>query len=338
MLVRSLRMSFAAAGGSNAAFFSQSPLDRLHELRSKSDAFDIAIASAATARFLPFSKQKAIVSVAEPATLISLSASELCTRVGVSSVRELAPDLILLGQHVRTKEHWWTLETGDKLTLDAATERAADVRLICRDLLSTPELAAILCHARALSGWHSSHPFCSMCGQKTAIAEVGMKRTCTSCAAGHFPRTDPVVIALVVRGDEVLLGRQKVWPAGRYSCVAGFVDAGENIEQAAAREIHEETGVAVTRVKFFTSQAWPSYSQLMLGCVAEAAPDAVIHLNDQELEHARWFSRAEIAAAAAKADVNFMSAGDGSLTLPGEWAIARTLINAWLAKSDAISF
>jgi NADH pyrophosphatase NudC (nudix superfamily) len=328
---------FAAGAGSNAAFFSGSPLDRLHTLRSKADGFESAIQAHATSRFVPFQKQKAIVTASEPSALVSLSASELCTRMGVSNVAELKGDLILLGQHVHTREHWWTLETGEKLTL-SADERVADVRLFCRELMSTPDVAAILAHARALAGWHSSHPHCSMCGHKTVLAEIGMKRACSGCGASHFPRTDPVVISLVVRGDQVLLGRQKVWPAGRYSCVAGFVDAGENIEQAAAREIHEETGVAVTRVKFFTSQAWPSYSQLMLGCIAEATADAVINLNDEELEHARWFTRDEIAAAAAKPDVNFMSGGDGSLTLPGPWAIARDLINAWLEHSPATKF
>ncbi len=337
MLRQSSKM-FAAAPGNNATFFSHNPLDRLHTLRSKADALDIALAARDTARFVPFWKQKALLTVREPAALVTYSASELCTRLGVASLDQVRERLILLGQHTRTGEHFWTLELGEHFAIDAALERVGDVRLVARDLFHVPEWAAILCHARALSGWHSTHPFCSMCGAPTRIAEVGMKRACTNaaCKTEHFPRTDSVVIALVTRGNDVLLGRQKVWPAGRYSCVAGFVDAGENVEQAVAREVHEETGVRVTNVRFFTSQAWPSYSQLMLGCIAEAAPDAQINLNDQELEHARWFSRDELAAAAAKPDIGFLTPGDGSLMLPGKWAIARDLIEAWLADKSRL--
>lgn len=326
---------FAAAPGNNATFFSHSKLDRLHTLRSQPDALDVALAARDTSRFVPFWKQKALLTVREPAALVTYSAAELCTRLGVASLDAVRERLILLGQHTETREHFWTLELGadTNFAIDATVERAGDVRLVARDLFHAPEWAAVLCHARALAGWHSTHPFCSMCGSQTRIAEVGMKRVCTSdaCKTEHFPRTDSVVIALVVRGEHALLGRQKVWPAGRYSCVAGFVDAGENVEQAVAREVHEETGVRVTNVRFFTSQAWPSYSQLMLGCIAEAAPDAQIHLNDKELEDARWFSRDELAAAAAKPDIGFLAPGDGTLMLPGKWAIARDLIEAWLA-------
>ena len=138
-----------------------------------------------------------------------------------------------------------------------------------------------------------------------------------------------MAICLVWRGERCLLGRQASWPRGRYSCLAGFVDAAETFEQAAAREAHEEAGVAVRGVRYFKSQPWPNYSQLMLGGFAEAESERV-RLNDRELEDARWFTRDEIRAALAKPEIGFLDEGDGELALPGSQAIARDLIVAWL--------
>jgi NAD+ diphosphatase len=179
---------------------------------------------------------------------------------------------------------------------------------------------ALAAYASALLNWHRAHPCCSRCGARTNVAEAGFVRACPNCGAQHHPRTDPVVIMLVIRGDEVLLGRQPTWPPGRYSALAGFVEPGESLEEAVAREVFEESGVEVTRARYLASQPWPFPSSLMLGFFADHAagePDA----GDGELDDARWFARAELEAAAA---------GRGDVHLPPPLAIARRLIDTWL--------
>ena len=156
-----------------------------------------------------------------------------------------------------------------------------------------PAQLSILAQARSLVHWHDRHGFCAVCGHKTEMSDAGYRRHCPSCKADHFPRTDPVVIMAVTHGDNILLGRQRAWAPGMYSAVAGFMEPGETIEQAVAREVKEETGIAVGRVSYVASQPWPFPSSLMIGCIAEAASTA-ISLDDKELENARWFSRADV--------------------------------------------
>jgi NAD+ diphosphatase len=189
-------------------------------------------------------------------------------------------------------------------------------------LLSHGE-GGVIAQATGLVNWHRRHPRCAVCGAATEVAEAGYLRRCPNCGAMHHPRTDPVVIMLVTDGDRALLGRQARWPAGRYSALAGFVEPGETLEEAVAREVREEAGVEVREARYASSQPWPFPSSLMLGFFAdyaggEAAP------RDQELEDVRWFSRAELEA---------MRAGtlDG-LGLPPPIAIARRLIDAWLDR------
>ncbi len=180
----------------------------------------------------------------------------------------------------------------------------------------------LLAYATALLNWHRQHGFCSVCGAASEIREAGLLRVCPVCRAEHHPRTDPVVIMLVVDGDRVLLGRQPTWPPGRYSALAGFVEPGESLEDAVAREVFEESGVEVTGARYVSSQPWPFPSSLMLGFEASYAGGEV-HAADGELEDARWFTREELADAVA---------GRGELGLPPPLAIARRLIDGWLAR------
>ena len=175
-------------------------------------------------------------------------------------------------------------------------------------------------YAAALLGWHRRHRFCANCGAPTEIREAGHVRGCPSCGAEHHPRTDPVVIMLVVRGDEVLLGRQPTWPPGRYSALAGFVEPGESLEEAVAREVREEARIEVGPPRYVSSQPWPFPASLMLGFVApwESGEPEV---GDEELEDARWFTRAEVREAIAER---------GPLRLPPPLAIARRLVDGWL--------
>ena len=197
-----------------------------------------------------------------------------------------------------------------------------DLRSIyMRGLLGEADTGA-LAQAGALLSWHSTHRFCARCGAESVLADGGAKRVCTGCATKHFPRTDPVVIMLVIApdNDRVLLGRSPHFPERMYSCLAGFVEPGETLENAVRRETFEETGVVAGPVGYFASQPWPFPHSLMIGMHA-IATSAQITL-DNELEDARWFSRAEVAAALSGAD-------DAAFRMPPKGAIAWRLVEAW---------
>jgi NADH pyrophosphatase NudC (nudix superfamily) len=178
--------------------------------------------------------------------------------------------------------------------------------------------AGLLTHAVGLANWHSTHKRCSRCGADTEPAKGGSIRRCTADGSEHFPRTDPAVIMLVTDGgDRCVLGRQAVWPAGRYSTLAGFVEPGESAEQAVAREVAEETGIVVRDVVYRGSQPWPFPASLMLGYRAVCDADAEPRARDGELEDARWFRADELRAG-------------GAILLPTPVSIAWHLITDWL--------
>ncbi|MFJ8432289.1 NAD(+) diphosphatase [Kitasatospora sp. NPDC094019] len=181
--------------------------------------------------------------------------------------------------------------------------------------------AGLLVHAVALEHWHRLHSFCSRCGHPTEKAGAGHVRRCTSCAAEHYPRTDPAVIMMITdEQDRCLLGRQALWPEGRWSTLAGFVEPGESIEQAVVREVYEEAGVKVAEVSYVASQPWPFPSSLMLGFLGRAHPDGTaITVDGEELAEARWFSREELRAG--------MEAGE--ILPPSGISIARHLVELW---------
>ena len=181
-----------------------------------------------------------------------------------------------------------------------------------------PADGGLLAQAAGLLNWHRRHRFCANCGAPTAMAEAGHVRGCSVCGAQHHPRTDPVVIMLVTREDQILLGRQASWPDGRYSALAGFVEPGESLEEAVAREVHEEAGVRVRDVRYRSSQPWPFPASLMLGFEAGWAAGEP-EVRDGELEAVGWFTAADVR--------------DGSVLLPPRQAIARRLIDEWLADA-----
>ncbi|HEY0233590.1 MAG TPA: NAD(+) diphosphatase, partial [Afipia sp.] len=147
--------------------------------------------------------------------------------------------------------------------------------------------------AKSLAGWHQRHGFCANCGAPTIVVHAGWRRDCPSCKAEHFPRTDPVVIMMVTSGERCLLGRQPHFPPMMWSCLAGFVEAAETVEDAVRREIFEESNIRCTDVRYYTSQPWPYPSSLMIGCTARALNTDII-VDTTELEDARWFERTEI--------------------------------------------
>jgi NAD+ diphosphatase len=183
--------------------------------------------------------------------------------------------------------------------------------------------AAIWGAARSVNEWHNRHGFCGICGGRTEIFRGGWGRNCRECGAEHFPRVDPVVIMLAEHEGRVLLGRQPQYPAGRYSALAGFVEPGESIEEAVARELMEEAGVAVGDVRYVASQPWPFPGSLMIACIAKAA-SGELRLDPTELEDGFWATRDEVEAALA---------GDPAAPFlaPPPFAIANTLLTRWSA-------
>jgi NAD+ diphosphatase len=183
------------------------------------------------------------------------------------------------------------------------------------------ELSAIAM-AKSMVSWHQRHGFCANCGTRSAMKEGGWKRDCPNCKAEHFPRTDPVVIMLVTRGDKCLLGRQKQFPPGMWSCLAGFVEVAETIEDAVRREILEESGIRCADVSYYMTQPWPYPSSLMIGCAARATNEDIV-VDRTELEDARWFDRTE-------AMLMLKREHPDGLAGPHPFAIAHHLLGRWL--------
>ncbi len=185
--------------------------------------------------------------------------------------------------------------------------------------------AAMAATARQMFEWRRRHRHCANCGQPSMAFDGGWKRICPSCKVEHFPRTDPVVIMLATHGEKALLGRQAAWPPGMFSALAGFLEPGESIEEACARELEEEAGLKTTSVRYHSTQPWPYPSSLMIGLIAEvenedATPDQT------ELSEVRWFTRAEL---------RDLIAGKVAGTFaPGRMAIAHQLIKAWAEEAE----
>jgi NAD+ diphosphatase len=196
-----------------------------------------------------------------------------------------------------------------------------DLRSIAvRDLVPAEELG-ILAMAKSMLDWHNRHRFCANCGAPTEAAQAGFRRDCAACGAQHFPRTDPVVIMLITRGDQCLMGRQARFADRMYSCLAGFLEPGETVEDAVRRETFEEAGIRVGAVRYLASQPWPFPANIMIGCVGEAMSEE-INFDGEELEDARWFT---------KDDVRRMLEGTHEdFAAPSPIAIANHLLREWL--------
>lgn len=184
--------------------------------------------------------------------------------------------------------------------------------------------AAILATAKQMFEWRRRHRHCAACGEPSEVAEGGWKRVCPACKAEHFPRTDPVVIMLAVHGERCMLGRGAAWPKGMFSALAGFLEPGETIEEACARELFEEAGLTATSVRYHSTQPWPYPSSLMIGLVADVDGDQATP-DQTELAEVRWFTRAE---------ARDLLAGkvEGAMA-PGAMAIAHQLIRAWAEEA-----
>ena len=293
-------------------FFAGPYIDRRSEAREDAAALGLIRADPATRYVLSVGGQH-LLYAAEPgatdaARIAFLSAEHPIVRNAAET------DLVLLGQFQQAWCILIDLPAGAELTLPAGTGLAELRPLVA--ILPAPE-SALLAYSRALSLWRARQRFCGECGYQTRPIRAGHVLRCTHPQTPHefFPRIDPAIIVLVSDGERALLGRQPSWPPGRYSTIAGFVEPGESLEDAVAREVHEETGVDVDEVHYQSSQPWPFPASLMLGFRATAGANRQIRRGG-ELEDVQWFSRAELLS--------------GKLLLPPPQAIARQLIGSWL--------
>jgi NAD+ diphosphatase len=294
--------------------FSGSPLDR-ENLRRRKREWVEAQDRAPESRYLPLWQLQPLLKIGEQREL-AWAKREFFEDL------EPQPEPVLLG----------TRDGVAHYAVDVSIEPKREAGLGVADVASFEDLrgivaqlpagdAAIAAQARAMIDWHRRHGHCAECGGHTRAVQGGANRICFDCQSEHFPRTDPVAIAVVVKGDRCLLGRGLGWPDGMYSALAGFIEAGESLEDAARREVLEETGVRVGAVRYLRSQPWPFPSSLMIGCIAEAESEE-IEIDRIELEDAKWFSRDALRAA--------LAGKREDLHVPPPFAIAHHLIRAWV--------
>lgn len=317
---------------SETVTFGGSGLDRASDMRTDEKAIHAALLSDAS-RALLFWRGKPLLSMAQPAQLVRLPMDH-------PVLAKAAPDPILLGREDGAARFAYDLSAWVPEVLDEAalggfldpTEQRhpklpdemafAELRRVMTWL--TPRDAELAATGKAVFGWHQTHGFCACCGVASVIVQAGWQRRCPACNAGHFPRTDPVVIMLVTRGNSVLVGRSPGWPEGMYSLLAGFVEPGETLEAAVRREVFEEVGVHVGRVSYLASQPWPFPASLMFGCAGEALSEE-LNIDPVEIEDAMWVTREDMMTAMS---------GDHPSILPArKGAIAHFLLSNWLADT-----
>ncbi len=297
--------------------YSGNPVDRGETVR-RDDHWLADKAKDSTSKFLPLRDLNILVTDNGQDGLGWVGAADL-DRLGVDSVPMF---LGLLGDTAHFAIDISAQEKAVSELSEGTGFRFVDARSVTEIL--SPSDSGIVAQARANTSWHSTHGFCASCGAETIMKRGGQVRQCTKCEKEHYPRTDPVIIVVVSDGDRCLLGQSRRGRLNRtntYSALAGFVDQGESIEEAVAREVMEEAGIQVGEVRYHSSQPWPFPSSLMIGCHADAA-STEINFDDDEMNDVRWFSRDEVAAA--------LRGQNDNLNVPQPIAIAHHLIAAWV--------
>lgn len=313
--------------------FGGSGLDRAAELRGDADAVALRISEGAADVVLLW-RGKLLVEAPDLDRLVRLPADhpvlKTATMPPVLLGREEGGRLVL-AQDISGWEPEALDEAEINRFLDTSLQQHPDLpedsafaelrRIMTRLSPRDAELGAT---AKAIAGWHVSHRFCARCGAESRMIMSGWQRSCDACGGQHFPRTDPVVIMLITKGNRTLLGRSPGWPEGMYSCLAGFVEPGETIEAAVRREVFEEAGIHVGQVDYVASQPWAFPSSLMFGCRGEALDDD-IRIDPVEIDDAIWVSKEDVMAAFAGENPGILPARKG--------AIAHFLLRNWLADT-----
>ncbi len=306
--------------------FTGSPLDRAGNERRDRAWIERQRAHAGR-RFLALRDLEALVEGDPAPTIAWLTSDELPDGA-------LAGDAVLLGLDDAAPRFAIDLTAIDEAALAgplANGRRFAEVRGVAPDLPTDD--TAILAQARSFVDWHARHRFCAVCGGPTAPRNGGGMRVCEDCNAEHFPRVDPVVIVLIIDGDRCLLVSGRARPGSNYTCIAGFMEPGETVEEAVRREVREEAGVEVAAVRYHSSQPWPFPASLMLGCHAEAASESIA-IDPEEIKDARWFDRADVARAIAFAAGEVEGESGLDFGVPAPFTISHQLIRAWTAEAD----
>ena len=290
--------------------FAGNPLDR-GEVERRDEDWLTAQASDPASLMLPMWRLNVPVSGDHALTWMS---TEEIQRINVEA------EPIFLGTMGGVSHFVIDVSSADRGDIERDGLTFEDARTTAEYMSSTD--SGIVAQARANLSWHNRHGFCAVCGQPTHIARGGQVRRCAECGTEHYPRTDPVVITVVHDGERCLLGqsRGRLVAMRRYSALAGFMDQGESIEEAVAREVMEEAGIQVGAVRYHSSQPWPFPSSLMIGCHADAATTD-IHFDAEEMSDVQWFSRDEVRLA--------LEERSEVLAIPGPTAIAHHLIRAW---------
>ena len=302
--------------------FAGNPLDRVSQRRPDAGWVASLLADPAT-RVLPLHGLK------PPVRHSSAAALDWQTVGPWQSLIDTGSTLILLGIH--DGRAFFALDAG-------STEVPSDNGSVVMDARAAAPMidggeAAILAEARSLIDWHDRHRFCARCGTPSVVASGGWVRHCPNCKAHHFPRVDPVVIMLAIRGERCLLGRGHRRPGARFSCLAGFMEPGETPEEAVRREVLEESGIRVGSVKYLASQPWPFPSSLMMGFLGEALTEEIT-IDPEELAEVRWFERDEVRAMVERSRSD--DPIPGLPTLPPPLAIGHQIARRWAFGIDSV--
>jgi NAD+ diphosphatase len=302
--------------------FAGNPLDRVSQRRQDA-GWVLSLLDDRQTRLLPLRELKPLVRDAAKAELDWQPVAPWRPAIDQGS------PLILLG--IGDGRAHFALDASAAPLAAEAEGPTVDVRSLAAALPAGE--AAILAEARSLLDWHARHGFCAQCGTASVVDAAGWGRRCPNCRAHHYPRVDPVVIMLAVRGERCLLGRGRRRVGARFSCLAGFMEPGETIEEAVRREVLEESGVRVGRVRYLASQPWPFPSTLMMGLLAEALTEE-ISVDPEEIAEARWFERDEVRAMVERSRSD--EPIPGLATLPPPLAIGHQLARRWAFGIDSV--
>jgi NAD+ diphosphatase len=292
--------------------FSTNPLDRGEKERRTPEDIAVRIGDASS-RFLLLKNSE---------VLISNNPTSKLAWLGINKIRELQINITPIFLGILNDSYHYALSVSDQIDSKVSSIGLEFIHIRDAGALLELEESAIAGYASMQMNWHHRHKFCPSCGSPTTMKRAGQVRKCTDCTVEHFPRTDPVIIVIVHDGEKCLLGqsRGRLQNTNTYSALAGFVDQGESIEEAVAREVMEEAGISVKNVTYHSSQPWPLPYSLMIGCHAEAA-STEINMDPEEMTDVKWFTREEvIRSLESKSDI---------LKVPMKIAIAHHLLKDW---------